>query len=169
MFKHLTIRQKAVVLLSGITAGVAIVCIHSNFVMDRIVSIDLTLGIIEQMNIKILECRRQEKNFQLRGFAAHGADTKNSVEKWTSHCDTILSLLQRARSSAPDVHQAPLRKATGEIRAYQKGFFQLTTLYGTPLYAKKKRPLRPPWSPTPDPASSYQKRSATVRMLEKGP
>ncbi|WP_300670578.1 methyl-accepting chemotaxis protein [Desulfoluna sp.] len=141
MRKQLTIKQKAIFLLTGITAGIAIICIHSNLVMSRIVSIDQTLELMETMNIKILECRRQEKNFQLRGFKAHGTDTKNSLEKWEGHCESIQTLLEHAQQKAPVFYKAPLQNAGKEIHAYQQGFLHLTTLYGTPEYTQKKASL----------------------------
>lgn len=143
MPKQLTIRQKAVVLLIGITMGVSIICIHSNLAMGGIVAIDQTLGLLEGMNTRILECRRQEKNFQLRGFKAHGKDTRNSLEKWEAHCKIILELLDRAGRTVPAVYREPLARATGEIHAYITDFRHLTTLYGTPDYQVRKTELEP--------------------------
>lgn len=134
MFTLLTIRQKAVFLLVGITVGVSAICLHSTLSLRRIVVIDRTLGLMEEMNFKILECRRQEKNFQLRGVATHGADTENSLDKWKDHLSAIQALLGRALESVPQ-HQEPLSQARTEMDAYEKAFLQLTSLYGTPEYA----------------------------------
>jgi len=141
MLKQLTIRQKAVFLLIGITAGVSIICVHSNLVMGRIVTIDRTLGLMGKMNIKILECRRQEKNFQLRGFTAHGKDTKNSFEKWEGHCNVILDLLDRANDTVPIFYREAISQAREEIQAYSNDFLHLTALYGTQEYEARKSAL----------------------------
>ncbi|SCX97606.1 methyl-accepting chemotaxis protein [Desulfoluna spongiiphila] len=163
MPKQLTIRQKAVFLLIGITAGVSIICVHSNLAMKGIVTIDRTLGLMGEMNLKILECRRQEKNFQLRGFKAHGTDTKNSLEKWEGHCKAILKLLDRAGQAVPDVYRESVDRATQEILAYSRDFRHLTTLYGTPEYKTRKAELE---SIMVSHARSCQKLTREIAALE---
>lgn len=41
---------------------------------------------LSQLNIQMLEARRQEKNFELRGLEKYGTDTKNSVDKLRDIC-----------------------------------------------------------------------------------
>jgi len=164
MPKQLTIRQKAVFLLIGITAGVSIICVHSNLAMGRIVTIDRTIGLMEEMNIKILECRRQEKNFQLRGFTAHGKDTKNSLEKWEGHGKAILELLNRADLAVPEGYRESVGRAKQEILNYSKNFRHLTALYGTPEYATQKASIE---SIMVSHARSCQKLTSEIAAREK--
>jgi methyl-accepting chemotaxis protein len=48
---------------------------------------------LSQLNVQMLEARRQEKNFELRGLEKFGNDTKNSVEKLHDICRETSKLL----------------------------------------------------------------------------
>ena len=45
----------------------------------------------------MLNCRRQEKNFQLRGFAVYGKDKKNSADKWEDDFSSLSGRFESIR------------------------------------------------------------------------
>lgn len=143
MLKNMTIKKKAVLLIFGITTIVLIICINSITALMKIEAIDHTTKIMEQINIKILECRRQEKNFQLRGFSKHGNDTKNSVDKWNIHLNKILSLIDNAEKQLHNQYVTQLTKAGHEIKVYKTMFMDLTSHHGKKIYDTQKKRLEP--------------------------
>ena len=42
---------------------------------------------------ELLNARREEKNFTLRGFEKYGSDTKNHVQKWEDSQNKLLAQL----------------------------------------------------------------------------
>lgn len=77
-----------------------------------------------------LHCRRQEKNFQLRGYQNHGTDTENSSEKLARHVEQIYALCdelvaQLTRQEDKD-QVAAVRAAAQE---YKKAFDSWVALY----------------------------------------
>jgi methyl-accepting chemotaxis protein len=50
--------------------------------------------------IQLLEARRQEKNFQLRGFSKQGKDTKNSADKWQDAYAGMANQLESIHNSS---------------------------------------------------------------------
>ncbi len=73
---------------------------------------------------KILEARRQEKNFMLRGLDKFGNDTKNSREKWQDiHGELMVDLNKLAQS--PEVgsqEQEVIRQAIQSGQDYKTAF-----------------------------------------------
>jgi methyl-accepting chemotaxis protein len=76
----------------------------------------------------LLEIRRQEKNFILRGFEKFGNDTKNAVDKWQDLREGLAAGLQ-ALSRTTELSrqdQASVVQALGELEAYSAAFQRLT-------------------------------------------
>jgi methyl-accepting chemotaxis protein len=73
---------------------------------------------------KILEARRQEKNFILRGFEKFGSDTQNSVEKWTQIHEEMLSELNKLShfSGIRPQEQEIVRSVIESTQDYKKAF-----------------------------------------------
>jgi methyl-accepting chemotaxis protein len=96
--------------------GFAVLILFSIFIgissLYSIRSVNEKSGLIDSSNqliIMILEARRQEKNFQLRGFEKFGNDKKNSAEKWQDWVNSIY-------------------KETGKIKADVSGRKNLTLI-----------------------------------------
>ncbi|MFZ5830929.1 MAG: methyl-accepting chemotaxis protein [Planctomycetota bacterium] len=48
---------------------------------------------------QFLECRREEKNFQIRGFEAFGNDKETSVDKWKKRQAELVQILESLRTN----------------------------------------------------------------------
>ena len=73
---------------------------------------------------QLLEIRRQEKNFILRGFEKYGNDTKNAVEKWQDIRDGLaaqLETFQKAAGLTPQ-DQESLAQARQGLEQYSAAF-----------------------------------------------
>jgi methyl-accepting chemotaxis protein len=82
-----------------------------------------TSGVAEAL----LNARREEKNFELRGFERVGADTKNSAEKWEDHQKDLITRLESLQGSSDlsqmrDVIAADLSSA----KEYGNAFASIT-------------------------------------------
>ncbi|MDD9303837.1 MAG: hypothetical protein HUK40_16440 [Desulfobacter sp.] len=118
----MSIRTKAWLLIIIITLSVSGICGNFIFSLRRMNAIDENLKIMNQINIKLLECRRQEKNYQLRGLAVHGQDRLNSVEKWETLLATGLSLTKKAEKNLGPRYINSLNAVNREINEYKKVF-----------------------------------------------
>jgi methyl-accepting chemotaxis protein len=54
---------------------------------------------------ELLNARREEKNFELRGFEKVGSDTMNSAEKWEGHQKALIARLEALRDSSDLAHK----------------------------------------------------------------
>jgi methyl-accepting chemotaxis protein len=54
---------------------------------------------------ELLNARREEKNFELRGFEKVGSDTMNSAEKWEGHQKALIARLESLRDSSDLAHK----------------------------------------------------------------
>ena len=72
----------------------------------------------------LLDARREEKNFELRGFEKYGSDTLNSAQKWEEHQKELLAKLEALRlSSDLDQKQGSLAvDALSAATEYGKAF-----------------------------------------------
>ncbi|MCR4412600.1 MAG: methyl-accepting chemotaxis protein [Thermoguttaceae bacterium] len=72
----------------------------------------------------LLDARREEKNFALRGFEKYGSDTKTSVEKWQEHHKRLVELLETMRDGGNlEADELPLvDEATSALADYGKAF-----------------------------------------------
>ena len=69
--------------------------------------------------VQLLEARRQEKNFQLRGFTKQGKDEKNSAEKWQEVYAGMLNQLEGIYNS-PNLRYLPV---SGRYRQRNQDLF----------------------------------------------
>ena len=76
----------------------------------------------------LLEVRRQEKNFILRGFDKFGKDAKNAVEKWQEQRDGLNEKLRVLAKSTElsRQDQASVVQAQGDLGDYSAAFQRLT-------------------------------------------
>jgi methyl-accepting chemotaxis protein len=77
---------------------------------------------LHKINDQILECRRQEKNYQIRGLARHGRDTLNAVEKWERLLDKALGDVQDAQTALDHLYGRRLSAIRLGMEAYGKVF-----------------------------------------------
>ncbi len=124
----MSIRTKAWLLITAITFVVAIICCNFLISLKRINDIDENIRIMGQINVKLLECRRQEKNYQLRGLEAHGKDTLNSVQKWQKHLTKGLALIG-AQENLSHRYEKKLVSMRQETIAYEQIFQDLVKRY----------------------------------------
>ncbi len=78
-----------------------------------------------KLNVQMLEARRQEKNFDLRGFKKFGSDTKNSVEKLKDICSETfrqLDVFRKQLKIQQEIDQTDSLKTslTGYLAAFEK-------------------------------------------------
>ena len=139
MLTKITIKQKAVFLISGITATVFLICLNGIVNFKIIREIDSTLKNLENINIKILECRRQEKNFQLRGFTLYRNDSKNSVEKWEGHLTELVKIIKKENFQKN--YSRELMAGKKAVNDYRSLFKEFTKLYKTKEKLNKKAEL----------------------------
>jgi hypothetical protein len=85
-------------------------------------------GKVGQRSEQLLEIRRQEKNFFLRGFEKYGSDTKNAVEKWLDMRDGLAALLGRLQQSRDlgSRDRDAIARAKGTFDEYSSAFTSLT-------------------------------------------
>ncbi len=77
-----------------------------------------------------LHCRRQEKNFQLRGYEKVAGDEKHSGEKLEDHLKTIYALCDTLaeRTSRPE-EKTRIVSVKSSARSYQQAFENWVALY----------------------------------------
>ncbi|MFZ5775503.1 MAG: HAMP domain-containing methyl-accepting chemotaxis protein [Thermodesulfobacteriota bacterium] len=126
MFKNLKLSGKMGVGF-GLLIGIAVI-VGANgwFGLVRMAELDELVTISGHCMEDLLNCRRQEKNFQLRGFAKIGKDTKNSVEKWQDDLEGLKKKLEMMNSLGLAASQRAIVDAIPEaLAAYQKGFLEV--------------------------------------------
>lgn len=119
----MSIRTKAWLLITVVTVLVAAICFDSVISLKRISEIDRQAKVLTQINIHLLECRRQEKNFQLRGFTRHGEDTLNSAEKWKKLLEKALDLVKKSQDELNDRYPSQLASINQDMMDYGKIFW----------------------------------------------
>ncbi|MCD6570371.1 MAG: methyl-accepting chemotaxis protein [Deltaproteobacteria bacterium] len=93
---------------------------------DKILRVDN----INQLIKYILEMRRQEKNFALKGFARYGNDTKNSVEKMEGIIGRFNKLADDTKERFKQRENRELMdKVIGNVARYKGAFDDYTALY----------------------------------------
>ncbi len=78
---------------------------------------------VVKLNELLLQARRQEKNFQLRGFERYQNDTKNAVEKWQDCINKIHSTIDENLDSANSNY---FQELSDYCRNYEKTFLEIT-------------------------------------------
>ena len=109
------IQTKSWILIALIVGMVSLICANTVTTVKRIAKIDRKSAISSQINILLMECRRQEKNYQLRGMALKGNDKKNAVEKWEG---ALLKAIALSGQISADV------QIQTRIKAYQALFLR---------------------------------------------
>ncbi|WP_022666505.1 methyl-accepting chemotaxis protein [Desulfospira joergensenii] len=118
------IRTKAWLLTGLLTGVVTLICLNSIFSLNRIAGIDGQVKLFSQINILLLECRRQEKNYQLRGRGKHGTDTLDAVQKWQKNVEDSISLTHAAEKKILPAYKETVTEIRKEIEAYRLEFYQ---------------------------------------------
>jgi len=119
----MSIRTKAWLLITVVTVLVAAICCDTVISLKRISEIDRKTKVLSQINIHLLECRRQEKNFQLRGFVRYGKDTINSAEKWKTLLESALDLVKKSQNELNDRYASELASVNQDMVDYGKIFW----------------------------------------------
>jgi len=126
MFKHLKLSLKL-----GIGFGllVAIAGLLGAFAwkgLSNVGDFSMTMEQSARATQHLLNCRRHEKNFQLRGFARYGDDTQSSDEKW---CDELGKLSSEVESllarPLEEEERSFLRTGVDAMSRYQAAFESL--------------------------------------------
>jgi len=79
-----------------------------------------------QSSEDLLNCRRQEKNFQIRGFVKYGTDTKSSAEKWQDDFARLSEGLKKLPATDfSEEQKAILAKIAPLLAAYQASFLDM--------------------------------------------
>ncbi len=88
----------------------------------------------------VLQARRQEKNFMLRGFEKYGNDTQNSVQKWEDDHAALVAVLNSFQSSdqLSAKQQELVANTLQSAKAYKTSFFQVVESLRPRLEAKAK-------------------------------
>ena len=116
------IRTKAWLLIAVVSFAVAVICCNSIVSLNRITAIDSNQKILNQVNIKLLESRRQEKNYQLRGLEKHGEDMFSAIEKWDQLLAQASGLVDNAQAQLNQMYGKRLIRASQEMKAYETVF-----------------------------------------------
>jgi methyl-accepting chemotaxis protein len=95
----LTIKKKAFLLIIIIVTSIASSFAASYLLYKKTDSIETFSDKLDQANLLILECRRQEKNFLLRGFETYGTDSLNSYEKWKKNFNELKLILKNIENN----------------------------------------------------------------------
>jgi methyl-accepting chemotaxis protein len=98
MFKNMKLSMKITIGFGFVIAIAVIISTTNWYFLDKIehtVVVDETAG---SGITQLLDVRRQEKNFVMRGFEKYEDDTKNSYEKWEDTCKTLDETLVRLDS-----------------------------------------------------------------------
>lgn len=126
MFNNLKLSQKIglgfglLVILAGILGINGWVNLRR---MERLAELLLNSGHCSE---NLLNCRRQEKNFQLRGFSTYGSDKKNSAEKWQDDFASLEVQLQKLNSGGlSEAQTAIVKKTPPVLAAYRSAFLAL--------------------------------------------
>ena len=142
-----------------IAAGLGIFGVLQMRRTEQLVTVvDNTNAAIQAM----LNARRMEKNFVLRGFEKYGSDTKNSFEKWQESRQELLAQLEVLGNSAcltADEHSS-LDQSVNGARRYDEAFQGLAAsraaqdaAFGTQhcgsRNSQRRRPLAPLGSDRP--------------------
>ncbi len=79
---------------------------------------------ITKSNECLLQCRRQEKNFFLRGFKTYGSDKKNAVAKWEGQRDNLKERLKalHANQGLERQEQTAMSNALTSMEKYAAAF-----------------------------------------------
>ena len=77
----------------------------------------------------MLDARREEKNFALRGFEKSGSETKNSVEKWEENQNCLLGQLDKLQASSglDRDERALVNEAISAAKEYGSAFTAIKT------------------------------------------
>lgn len=92
--------------------------------MTKIKSLALLEEKVNEAVVGVLELRRQEKNFALRGFEKVKGDKLNSVEKWQQNYDELKALVE-SLSGHPLVksrYSGEVEALFKDLEAYKKAF-----------------------------------------------
>lgn len=90
------------------------------------------LNELSALNTQLLEVRRQEKNYQLRGFNIYGNDKKNSFEKHQDLCLGMFKSIDHLKSNKSfqkDMHS--INNISSSLLNYQKAFEQYVKINST--------------------------------------
>ena len=82
---------------------IVISAVVGSLTANRLSCVQRLVGLSDEVSSvtkSMLDARREEKNFALRGFEKFGSDTKNSAEKWEEHQKSLLGRWRACRLRA---------------------------------------------------------------------
>lgn len=124
--KNLKIRNKLFLGFGIVLAFTILIGIVGYTQLRKVNKISDNLTNLNKLTIQLLEARRQEKNFELRGFAKHGNDTKNSVEKHRKISRGILENISFYKKHISDSFiQSKMVALTSTFKNYQATFEEI--------------------------------------------
>jgi methyl-accepting chemotaxis protein len=87
---------------------------------------------LSKINIQMLEARRQEKNFELRGLNKFGNDKQNAVEKHDVICKTMFEMIINLENQIdiPEIHD-DINILDKSLVSYQSSFKNFVSLKST--------------------------------------
>ena len=91
--------------------------------LKKVNKISGQVTLLSEINIKMLEARREEKNFQLRGITKRGNDEKSAVEKHLDNCmsmDSQIDSLKKELSDGNKIQKIDTLKAI--LKSYRESF-----------------------------------------------
>jgi methyl-accepting chemotaxis protein len=113
--------------LAGFAVAIAFTAVVGFFGWNRLARVTRLVTVSEGASSAIqdlLNARREEKNFELRGFDKYGSDALNSVEKWEEHKKGLMAKLEtlRSMSDLDQKREALVGDALSAATDYEKAF-----------------------------------------------
>jgi methyl-accepting chemotaxis protein len=121
----LTIKKKAFLLITIIIVSIVSSFASSFTLHKKTDSIEAFSDRLDQANLLILECRRQEKNFLLRGFETYGTDSLNSYEKWKKNYSDLRLILEDIKNR--EAYTNLIKQISKDSSSYYDYFEQFST------------------------------------------
>ena len=91
--------------------------------LQKVNKISDNVAYLNKLTVQLLEARRQEKNFELRGFEKHGNDSENSVDKHRKICLGILENISIYKERISDNYtQSKMNELEASFKNYQATF-----------------------------------------------
>ncbi len=133
MFKDLSLSRKMGLGFGLVILIAAILGVNGWWGLTRMARLSELSKISGHSMEELLNCRRQEKNFQLRGFTLIGKDTKNSAEKWQDDYASLQKQLETMKGMGlSGSQQSIIDKIPSALNEYQAAFSEI-------MEARKKK------------------------------
>ncbi len=134
MLKNMKLARKMGIGFGAMVLVIGVAVTATWFTMHGVQRMVVLNDRASQSSEQLLEIRRQEKNFILRGFEKYGNDTKNAVEKWQDMRDVLATQLETLQKTTGLTSQA--RESFAQAR---QGLEQYTAAFQTMVDSRKKQ------------------------------